>query len=217
MSFHVLTVCTGNICRSPAAEFLLREALGPTVTVTSAGTGAVVDHGVEEQMAKLLPMDTSSFRARNLTVQMVRDADLILGMTRFHRAAAVELHPASVRRAFTLREFARIVSVIDDVEGGSPATTLAALTRRAPELRVTTRAEDPLDDDIADPFQLEDAVFEACHIEIGQAVAAIAQAVARATNPEAATPTEAANATEADNTEQPTKPGKYDWWTKEVR
>lgn len=211
MSFHVLTVCTGNICRSPAAEFLLREALGPTITVSSAGTGAVIDHGVDEQMARLLPMDTSGFGARELTPRMVRDADLILGMTRFHRAAAVELHPASVRRAFTLREFARIVSVIGDVAGDSPAITLAALTRRAPELRVTTRAEDPLDDDIADPFQQEDAVFEACHGEIRQAVAAIAHAVTQATRPTAAGPAEATNP------EQPMKPGKYDWWTKEVR
>ncbi len=41
--FKILTVCTGNICRSPLAEGLLRKVLrGLPVEVSSAGTGALV-------------------------------------------------------------------------------------------------------------------------------------------------------------------------------
>ena len=39
----ILVVCTGNICRSPIGERLLRNAL-PKKKIDSAGTGALVDH-----------------------------------------------------------------------------------------------------------------------------------------------------------------------------
>ena len=43
-TFSILTVCTGNVCRSPAVERLLASKLGPTVSVASAGTHALVGH-----------------------------------------------------------------------------------------------------------------------------------------------------------------------------
>ena len=53
-AFSILTVCTGNICRSPAVERLLTRKLGPTVSVSSAGTHALVGHPIAEPMASLL-------------------------------------------------------------------------------------------------------------------------------------------------------------------
>ncbi|MDX9839346.1 MAG: low molecular weight phosphotyrosine protein phosphatase, partial [Azoarcus sp.] len=47
----ILTVCTGNICRSPLAEFLLRERLGAAgkkAEVRSAGIGALIGHPADE-------------------------------------------------------------------------------------------------------------------------------------------------------------------------
>jgi hypothetical protein len=40
--FAILCVCTGNVCRSPAAERLLAARLGPGVVVASAGTVAAL-------------------------------------------------------------------------------------------------------------------------------------------------------------------------------
>lgn len=218
VSFTVLTICTGNICRSPAAEYLLRERLGPGINVVSAGTSAVVGHGVEAQMAALLPMDTSAFAAQSLTPRLVREADLILGLTRFHRALAVELVPMAVRRAFTLREFARIVAGMKIDEQPSQAAALAELTRQAPELRVAARAQDPVDDDIADPYRQSDEVFAQCSDEITVAVRTIANTVERSTAPDG--PSGPSGSTEPDRSTEPngsTTPGKYDWWTKEAR
>ena len=48
----VLAVCTGNICRSPAVELLLRDRLGAHVDVASAGVGAVVGRLMRRHSAK---------------------------------------------------------------------------------------------------------------------------------------------------------------------
>ena len=52
--FSILVVCTGNVCRSPAAERLLASKLGSTVQVASAGTHALVGQPISEPMAALL-------------------------------------------------------------------------------------------------------------------------------------------------------------------
>jgi protein-tyrosine-phosphatase len=98
MSTHVLFVCTGNTCRSPTAEALLREAVAARsldqVTVSSAGTGAWDGAPVSEG-AYLVGLenglDLSSHRARLLTRDVVRSADLVLVMSGHHLARVAEL------------------------------------------------------------------------------------------------------------------------------
>ena len=122
--FTVLTVCTGNICRSPAVERLLTAALGPDsgVRVESAGVGAVVGAPVAPLMTALLDavgVSYAGFAARQVTEEMVREADLVLALTRRHRSALVELAPAAVRRTFTVRELGRPVR--GERRAGGPA------------------------------------------------------------------------------------------------
>ncbi len=95
---HVLFVCTGNTCRSPTAEALLRRNLaarGETrVVVSSAGTGAW-EGAMASEGAYLVALengiDLSAHRARPLTRELVEQADLILIMSRHHRARVEEL------------------------------------------------------------------------------------------------------------------------------
>src|SRR4051794_20480661 len=93
MTTHVLFVCTGNTCRSPTAEAPLREAGAPRGldpdTVSSAGAGPW-DGGPFSEGASLVGLehglDLSNPRARLLTRELVRDADLVLVMPGPHLA-----------------------------------------------------------------------------------------------------------------------------------
>lgn len=95
---HVLIVCTGNTCRSPLAEALLRRAAAARgmedLQVTSAGTGAW-DGAPASEGAYLVGLeqglDLSTHRARLLTRELARGADLVLTMSRHHQARLGEL------------------------------------------------------------------------------------------------------------------------------
>lgn len=89
--YNVLCVCTGNICRSPMAEGLLKHLLPDDlqglVNVHSAGTHAL--HGNVAENNAVIAMQSfgveiSHHRARLVTADMVKDADLILAMEKGH-------------------------------------------------------------------------------------------------------------------------------------
>ena len=173
-SFSILAVCTGNVCRSPAVERLLASKLGPTVTVTSAGTHALVGHPISEPMAALLAgygIDERPFEARRLSKQMLKEADLILALTRAHRSFVVDVWPPAVRRTFTLREFARLLHQVDAavLPTSPPAVRLRAVVPLVAAERGRQRAS-PDDDDVVDPFRLSKDVYAESFGQIAAAV-----------------------------------------------
>ncbi|WP_448073291.1 arsenate reductase/protein-tyrosine-phosphatase family protein [Georgenia yuyongxinii] len=182
--FTILTVCTGNVCRSPAVERLFRAAFGERrgITVVSGGTGALVGQPIHEPMAELLrelEVDIARFAARPVTETMVRDADLLLPLTREHRSAVVNLWPGAVRRTFTLRELARLAAQVgrDELEtraglAATPADRLHALL----PLAAAHRAQVPAAlDDVIDPYMREASVYRESLDQILPAVRTIAQ------------------------------------------
>ena len=95
---YILLVCTGNICRSPLAEVLLKRELeqrgADGISVSSAGTGAWEGAPTSEGaylVALEHGLDLSEHRAQLLTREVVKDSDLILTMARHHRARVQEL------------------------------------------------------------------------------------------------------------------------------
>ncbi len=170
-------VCTGNICRSPAAERLLALRLGPEVSVSSAGTYAMVDQPVSPPMDELLAdagATISGFRARQLTSQVLAPADLVLALTTAHRGDVVSLLPRLVRRTFTLKEFARLLELVD--RGALPEAGVAARLRAAIPLAQAQRrpVQRPGEDDVQDPYRQGAAAYRSAFAEIDDAVARIA-------------------------------------------
>jgi protein-tyrosine phosphatase len=175
--FSILAVCAGNICRSPAVERLLATQLAPSVSVSSAGTHALVGHPISEPMATLLrqaAVEPEPFEARRLSEQMVKESDLILAMTRAQRGLVVELWPPAVRRTFTLREFARLLSCVDPsaLPAGSPAGRLRAAIPLAAAERGRKRTS-PDEDDVVDPFRRSNELYASSFAQITSAVSIV--------------------------------------------
>lgn len=91
MTFRVLTVCTGNICRSPMAEVVLQEVAdqaGVEILVDSAATtGWEVGNPIDHRAVKVLRSGGYSppvRGAQKISLSHIEDYDLILAMTREH-------------------------------------------------------------------------------------------------------------------------------------
>lgn len=124
----LLVVCTANICRSPLAAAVVAAGL-PATTVTSAGVRALVDASMCAVSAESAPEAVGAgHRARQLTPELVRSADLVLTMEREQRSAAVRLAPGSQARVFTLPEAAALLEGLVAAGASRPAD-LAGLAR----------------------------------------------------------------------------------------
>jgi protein-tyrosine phosphatase len=171
--FDVLFLCTANVCRSPLAEHLLRHdlevRLGPGEAsrwrVHSAGTRASAGAPMHELVRQVLAerdITVGDGVARRVDAPMIEAADLVLTASRDQRAAAVGLVPSSVRRVFTLRQFARLCTAGRNAPG-APATAAG------PDLIDVANLGRPLvapgtatEDAIADPMGLDLEAFQRC-------------------------------------------------------
>ncbi|MEM9017032.1 MAG: low molecular weight protein arginine phosphatase [Verrucomicrobiota bacterium] len=111
MSQRVLFICTGNVCRSPMAEGLLRheaEVQGVEIEVASAGLGAMENQ--PPSLNSVLAMqeegiDISHQRSQMLTPLMVEEFTHIFGMGEGHIETIRAYFPESLEKTFVLREF----------------------------------------------------------------------------------------------------------------
>jgi protein-tyrosine phosphatase len=168
--FEVLFVCTGNLHRSPVAERLLAAALPRQgFRVRSAGTAARPMELDPLTVAILdeLGGDSARFAALRLDAGLVERADLVLGLERCHREAAVRLSPLALRRCFTLREFVRLAQ-------GTTAGTPREAVRLAASRRGTVIAPPEESDGIGDPVGAPAKVHRARALEVRDAVRALA-------------------------------------------
>lgn len=179
MSFQILTVCTGNICRSPAAQLLLQNHLDQSVTVDSAGTYAMRGYPIHEPMATLLENDdikSDTFFAKQLTPKIVQDSNLIVTATFEHRSRVLEESPAALKKAYTLLEFTRTFSTcitdkkeeLRELFQDKNLTDAEKLTAIMPLLAKYRRpnSESASADEISDPYRRSDAHYRQAYDQI---------------------------------------------------
>jgi len=83
---RILVICTGNICRSPAGERLLRRAL-PGVTVDSAGIPGLSGYPADRMMQAVCEaggITLDGHLSRPVTPAMLHGYDLLLAMEQSH-------------------------------------------------------------------------------------------------------------------------------------
>jgi protein-tyrosine phosphatase len=176
VSFRVLFVCTGNICRSPIAERLLRARVGnqaPPLTAASAGTRAVTGYGMDRDAATVLRElggDPDRHVARQLTPGVLAWADLVLTATTAHRSDVIQTDPMAMRRTFTMREFVRLATPLASLATDSSVPTLQAYVAKVADQRGHAEPAAPGADDIADPYRMPLPVMQECGREIASVV-----------------------------------------------
>jgi protein-tyrosine phosphatase len=170
----ILVVCTGNICRSPIAEGILREEfrrrLGTDAPdVISAGISGWDDSPAMPEAVSAAGergADISAHRARRIGTADIERADLVIGMSGEHRDAVIRAVPGAAQTTFTLKELVRLLETRPDESGdGLPWPERVAAAHR---LRQEGYPGNPNDEDVADPVGLPLESFRAVAWDIDE-------------------------------------------------
>jgi len=112
-NYQILLVCSGNTCRSPIAEGLLKRKL-PAHLQTEVGVISAGTLGIENQPAtpnattvtKERCGDIESHRSKGVSKHLIKDADIIFCMAQEHKSYILHHFPAYRENVFLLRDFA---------------------------------------------------------------------------------------------------------------
>lgn len=101
---HILVVCVGNICRSPMAEYLLKQEF-PTLHIHSAGIQGLSGHPADDKALlcmQRLNIDMQAHIAKKLTGDMLKQADLVLVMSQNQQKHIEHTWPFAKGKTFRL-------------------------------------------------------------------------------------------------------------------
>lgn len=116
---RILFVCTGNTCRSPMAEIVLKNKFKlagiKNVRVSSAGLAATDGTKISKNSAlalKSIGLKSYSFKSRLLTPEIIKKCDMIICMTAEHKR-----YLAGLKGVYTMAEASGLNDISDPYGG----------------------------------------------------------------------------------------------------
>ncbi|MBO9604792.1 MAG: low molecular weight protein arginine phosphatase [Paenibacillaceae bacterium] len=184
MKASILFVCTGNTCRSPMAEGMLRamaKRSGIALDVRSAGVAASNGAPASRHTVDILRRKgvSDAFASTTLSTTDIERATLILTMTMSHKRAVIQRYPQAVDKTFTLKEYVEDrPHMLDNIREREELSTELEI-KRALGQPITEQERTKLrqlergapDHDIADPYGGTAADYEAVAAEIEASLA----------------------------------------------
>ena len=114
---NILFVCTGNTCRSPMAEVILKDLLMEAgldgIKVKSAGIAAYPGQKANPQANRIMEeqgIQLEGHRTSQVNAELLNQADLILTMTEGHKIAVQSGAPTVWNKIYTLKEYAGMLN-----------------------------------------------------------------------------------------------------------
>ena len=101
---NILVVCIGNICRSPMAEYLLKQQY-PNLHIESAGISGLTGHAADQKAIlcmQRLGIDMQPHVAKKLNSELIKKADLILVMSQNQQKHIEQTWPFAKGKTFRL-------------------------------------------------------------------------------------------------------------------
>lgn len=178
----ILTVCTGNVCRSPYLERRLQHEVDASwgagqFEVASAGTGALVGAPMDPLSLQRLSARGGvgdGFAARQVTPQIVGENQLVIVASREHRTAVTRLYPKALGRTHTFLDLAQLADQVSDQElaalPSAPAEYLGGLVKLIASKRALVPPLTPEQALVHDPFGQGQADFDQMQTQIEDAL-----------------------------------------------
>ena len=101
---NILVVCVGNICRSPMAEYFLKQQY-PQLHIESAGISGLTGHAADPKAQlcmQRLGIDLQPHIAKKLNSDLIKKADLILVMSQNQQKHLEQTWPFAKGKTFRL-------------------------------------------------------------------------------------------------------------------
>jgi protein-tyrosine-phosphatase len=167
---RVLFVCTGNLCRSPMAEGLLRHEIEARnfedVEVTSSGTWAIDGSPATSEAIRAmegLGIGLRDHRSRHLSHADLERADLVVAMTSVHVREIGDVAPEALPKVRLMKELIEI----------QPGPRGPDTSRRLRSLLEGMRPQPRRSLDVDDPIGLGPGAYRRCLTELQEGVAVI--------------------------------------------